>query len=255
MNSPIKWVGGKRKEIKYFKKYIPEFNTYVEPFVGGGAVFWELCPESAVINDVNEHLINFYNVLKNNPKELYESLQDMKLEKEYFKYIVRKLNNKEYNDNVEQASIFFYLNKTAFSGKWRVNSKGEFNSSYGYYKTENFKKLDTNCSNALINTSIENKDYKDIINRYKYDESAFIFLDPPYLECDSFYTSDQNFENIYVHVRDFLVDAKCKVMMVVKENDYINDLFKEYIIDRYNINYRHNAKSQKIHTHVVIANY
>jgi len=70
LNSPIKWIGGKRREIKYFEKYIPEFKTYVEPFVGGGALYWHLQPKQAIINDINEHLINFYLVLKNNYDEL-----------------------------------------------------------------------------------------------------------------------------------------------------------------------------------------
>jgi DNA adenine methylase len=255
MNSPIKWVGGKRKEIKLFEKYIPKFDTYVEPFVGGGALYWYLEPKNAVINDINEHLVNFYEVLRDNYNELYSQLQDMILSKEYFDNIVKRLNNKEYKDKIEQASIFYYLNKTAFSGKWRENKQGKFNSSYGYYDKENYKKLDNTYSKLLNRTEIYNTDYKTILDKYKNIKNAFVFLDPPYLDCDSFYTANQQFDNIYKYIFDFMKDCKCKIMLVVKETEYINDLFKDYIVDSYNINYRHNAVSKKIHKHLVITNY
>lgn len=125
MNSPIKWVGGKRKEIKYFEKYIPNFDIYVEPFIGGEALYWYLEPEKAVINDINENLINFYQVLRDEYSNLSNGVKTYLNNKDFFNSVVNKLNNKEYQNNIEQAEIFYYLNKTAFSGKWRVNSRGK----------------------------------------------------------------------------------------------------------------------------------
>ncbi len=142
IKSPIKWVGGKRKEIKYLEKYIPKFNTYIEPFVGGGALYWHLNPKVAVINDINPYLINFYEVLKNDYNKLIIGLQKYINSKDEFDKTVKILNNKEYKSNLELAEIFYYLNKTCFSGKWRVNSKGQFNNTFGSYKKDNYKILD-----------------------------------------------------------------------------------------------------------------
>lgn len=255
MNSPIKWVGGKRKEIKYFEKYIPEFNTYVEPFVGGGALYWHLEPKQAVINDINTHLINFYQVLRDYPLQLSNGVKSYTNTKEEFDSVVKVLNDKEHKNNIELAEIFYYINKTCFSGKWRVNKKGKFNSSYGYYKADNYKKLPVEASDLLKRTEIHNQDYKDIMEKYKNDNSAFIFLDPPYLECDTFYTETQKFENIYEYISNYTQETKAKLMLIVKENEYIRNMFSKYIIDEYDINYRHNAVSKKLHKHLIITNY
>lgn len=255
MNSPIKWVGGKRKEIKHFERYIPKFKTYVEPFVGGGALYWYLEPDNAVINDINEHLINFYEVLRDDYNELHKQLQTyINTKDEYYK-IIDKLNNKKYNNKVEQASIFLYLNKTAFSGMWRVNSKGLFNTSYGKYKSDTYKNLENYYQKLLSRTNIYNTDYKNILEKFKNDSEVFIFLDPPYLECDTLYTESQHFDNIYEYLKDYMEDCKCRVMLVVKETEYINKLFKNYILDSYNVSYKNNALSENLHKHHIITNY
>ncbi len=125
IKSPIKWTGGKNKEIKYFKSFIPHnFDTYIEPFFGGGALYWNLSPHNAIINDINPHLINFFLVLRDEYNLLCEKLNTYKHNKDYFNMLVQKLNNHEYEDKIEQAAIFYYLNKTSFSGKWRINKKG-----------------------------------------------------------------------------------------------------------------------------------
>lgn len=255
MDSPIKWIGGKRREIKYFKQYIPKFKTYVEPFVGGGALFWNLQPEKAVINDINEHLINFYLVLKNNHNELREELQSYNNTLEEYRDVINRLNTKDYNNTIEQAAIFYYLNKTAFSGAWRVNSKGYFNVGYGYYKNENYKNLTEQFTPILKDTIILNQDYKEVINQYKNNSETFIFFDPPYLDCDTLYTPSQKFENIYKYIYFFMKECKCKTMLVVKENEYIIDTFGDFVQASYGKNYKCNAKSEKENSHVVITNY
>lgn len=256
MKSPIKWIGGKRREIKHFEKYIPkEYDTYIEPFVGGGALYWYLEPKHSIINDINGHLINFYEILRDNHELLHNNLYEYENSKEYFNQVVNKLNNKTYKDKIQQAEIFYYLNKTSFSGKWRVNSKGEYNSSFGYYKTDNYKKLDNIYCDLLKHTEILNTDFKNILEKYKDDKNVFIFLDPPYLECDTFYTKNQNFNNIYEYIHNYIINCKCKVMMVVKETDLLYELFKNNIIDSYNVNYSHNASSKIIHKHIIITNY
>lgn len=255
MKSPIKWTGGKAREIKYFEDLIPEFNTYIEPFFGGGAVYWYLQPKNAIVSDINQHLINFYWELRNNYDELIEYLNEMPFSKDYFNDVVIKLNNKEYTNEAEQASLFYYLNKTAFSGKWRVNSKDKYNNSWGNYKRPNYKTLDRKYSDTLQSTLILDKDYKFVMDSVKFDTGAFLFLDPPYLNSDTMYTVSQEFEHIYNYVCEYIRDCKCKVMMVCKGDEYIRELFQDYIHREYDVKYSHNAKSNKNNKHLIITNY
>ncbi|MCP4760749.1 MAG: Dam family site-specific DNA-(adenine-N6)-methyltransferase, partial [archaeon] len=121
----IKWVGGKRQLIPQIDKFIPKrFNNYIEPFVGGGALFFYLLPENAILIDNNPELINCYNVIQNNVENLIQSLKKHKNEKEYF-YEVRSFDRNaekfaKFSD-VEKASRTIFLNKTCYNGLYRVN--------------------------------------------------------------------------------------------------------------------------------------
>ncbi|NLY61743.1 MAG: DNA adenine methylase [Clostridiales bacterium] len=256
MKSPIKWTGGKKREIPYFLPYIPDnFKIYIEPFFGGGALFWHLRPESAIINDINEDLMNFYRVLRNNYDSLKNILLNYEFSKDFFDKLVDKLNNKEYSCPIERAAIFYYLNKTSFSGKWRVNREGHYNNTWGNYKRPNYKKLDRKYSELLKGVSIQNTDYTHLMEEYKSNSDAFIFLDPPYLNCDAMYTANQDFINIYDYIYNYMANCESKVMLIVKGDKYITNLFEKYIIDTYTVNYSHNAKSQTKNKHLIITNY
>lgn len=255
IKSPIKWTGGKAREIRHFEDYIPKYNIYVEPFVGGGALFWHLQPCKAVINDINGHLINFYLKLRDNYKILNELNQVHEHNIDYFKNIVKDINDNTYDCNVKKASDFYYINRTCFSGKWRVSASGNFNNSWGNYKNKTYKVLDREYSNILINTRILNVDYTSVLSEFKDNSDAFIFLDPPYLECDGMYTANQEFLEIYNYIAQYMMDSKSKVMMVVKSSSYIEEKFKNLIVDRYSKVYSHNATSDKKHEHLVICNY
>ena len=133
----VKWAGGKRQILEEIKQYIPEeISTYYEPFVGGGAVLFDLMPDKAVINDANRHIINVYKVVKNNIEELIKKKKKHKNEEDYY-YEIRSLDRKEIfkkMTKVEKASRILYLNKTCYNGLFRVNSSGEFNVPFGKYK-------------------------------------------------------------------------------------------------------------------------
>lgn len=255
MKSPIKWVGGKRKEIKFFEEFIPPFETYVEPFFGGGALYWHLQPERSIINDINKHLINFYKTITNNVEEVNVILNTYSNDKDSYKRKVEELNKEEYKNDIEHAAIFHYLNKTGFSGQWRENSKGYYNIPFGKYSNENFKYVDPVYGMKLKNAKIYNHDFKDIFDIVKDDENAFLFLDPPYLDCGTLYTANQKFDDIYKYIVYYLYHSKCKVMLVVKSTEYIEEIFKNYIIHRYDVSYKNNAKSTKKNEHLVICNY
>lgn len=125
----LKWPGGKRWLAKPLAKIISKKLTYryYEPFLGGGAIFFSLMPLNATLSDINEDLINVYVQVRDNPDELLEGLKKLIVSKDNY-YIIR---NYEPEDNVEKAIKFLYLNRTAFGGIYRLNSKGEFNVPYG----------------------------------------------------------------------------------------------------------------------------
>ena len=171
----IKWAGGKRQLIPELLKHIPKnFNNYLEPFVGGGALFFELYNLGILKNkkvylfDINEELINAYKVIRDYPNELIEKLKEFKAKhnKEFY-YQIRELDkSKGYNnlDNITKAARFIYLNKTCFNGLYRVNKKGYFNVPMGKYK--NPKILDEEnilaVSVAPQSVIIQNCDYKKV---------------------------------------------------------------------------------------------
>ena len=158
----VKWVGGKRQLLKQFREfglYPPEAfnpitNTYYEPFVGGGAVFFDLLPKNAELSDMNNELIIAYNVIKNNVDELIESLQKHIYDKEY--YLKVRIQKIEDLSDIEIASRFIFLNRTGFNGLYRVNKNGQFNVPFGRYSNpvicdeENLRRVSGALQNVII---------------------------------------------------------------------------------------------------------
>lgn len=237
----VKWVGGKRQLLKQFlrmklyppKRFDPSTGRYFEPFVGGGAVFFDLLPEKAFLSDVNDELITTYNVIKNNVEPLIVSLKRHKHDKEYFLKIRAK--DPLTLSDVEVASRFIFLNRTCFNGLYRVNRKGEFNVPFGRYKNpticdeENLRKV----SKALRHVEIRNQDYKEVLEKAK--EGDFIYFDPPYhpvSKTASFtsYTANRFFEKEQIELRDtFLALSQrgCFVMLSNSDTRFINQIYSE----------------------------
>jgi len=237
----VKWVGGKRQLLKQFrlmKLYPPErFNTkkgkYFEPFVGGGAVFFDLLPKRALLSDLNPELINTYKVIKSNIDELINSLKKHKYEKEYFLKVRAK--NPNQLSNIESASRFIFLNKTCFNGIYRVNSKGQFNVPFGRYSNplicdeKNLRLV----SKALKNIDIKFQDYKKILSLVKKDD--FVYFDPPYhplSKTSSFtsYTLETFLEKEQIELRDIFIKLSqrgCFVMLSNSNTPFINKIYSE----------------------------
>jgi len=237
----VKWVGGKRQLLKQFRDlglYPPENfdtskNTYFEPFVGGGAVFFDLLPQKAVLSDLNNDLVVTYNVIKNKVDELISSLKKHKHNKEYFlKIRAKKVNTLS---DIEIASRFIYLNRTCFNGMYRVNSKGEFNVPFGDNKNplicdiENLKKV----SLALQKVTINHADYKNVLKKAK--KGDFVYFDPPYYpinKTSSFtaYTKDSFLDKEQVDLRDTFYELHkrgCFVMLSNSDTPFINKIYSE----------------------------
>lgn len=186
----LKWAGGKRRVIPELMKYVPEtFDTYYEPFLGGGAFYFHLEPARAQINDVNVELIATYWQIRDGLKELLIELHDMerfysKMGEEYY-YSVRESKPKL---RVLQAAQFIFLNKTCFNGLYRVNKSSKFNVPFGKYANPLICDSKTlgECNYALQKTAISTFSFKDLGQRgahfswqpKKYD---LVYIDPPYI--------------------------------------------------------------------------
>lgn len=235
----VKWVGGKRQLLRQFRElglYPPEdfnpmTNTYYEPFVGGGAVFFDLLPKNAELSDLNNELVITYNVIKNNVDELIQSLQKHIYDKEYYLEVrAKKIEDLSY---VEVASRFIFLNRTGFNGLYRVNKSGQFNVPFGRYNNpvicdeDNLRRV----SNALQDVTITHQDYKHVLKTAKSGD--FIYLDPPYYPINatsSFtsYTAEGFLEKEQTELRDTFVklhEKGCFVMLSNSDTPFINELY------------------------------
>ena len=237
----LKWVGGKRQLLNTITPLIPKkTTTYVEPFVGGGAVLFDLQPKNAVINDLNEELMNVYRVVKNNPHELLKLLERHdELNSEAYYYKVRELDrSKNYinRSEVEKAARIIYLNKTCFNGLFRVNQAGQFNSPYGRYKNPNI--INKPAILAMSNYFNENKikilegDYKKALEGLNRD--SFVYFDPPYMPIStssSFtgYTENGFSEKNQIELKkecDKLNDKGIKFLLSNSDHPLIKELYE-----------------------------
>ena len=256
----VKWVGGKRQLIKQFKDmglfppsgFNPKKSTYIEPFVGGGAMFFDALPlNNAVLSDMNEELVITYNVIKTDVESLIKELKahQKKNNKNYF-LGVRAINIDKLSD-VKIASRFIYLNRTCFNGMYRVNSSGGFNVPFGLNTNPlicddiNLKKV----SISLQDVEIKHSDYSNVVSNAK--KGDFIYFDPPYApisKTSSFtsYTKAGFGKQQQIELRDTffkLHKRGCFIMLSNSNSDFIKEIYGEITM-----------KSKKIKLHEVFAN-
>ena len=264
----VKWVGGKRQLMFELLKNRPKsYNRYFEPFIGGGALFFELQPENAYISDMNEELINLYSVVRDNVYELISDLNKHEISKEYFLEIRNLDRTDEYKNlsNVQRASRFIYLNRTCFNGLYRVNSQGQFNVPFGNYKNPRIVDENNllNCSELLKNTEIKCADFSEIMTKVK--KGDFVYFDPPYVplnETSSFtsYTKDGFDMNMQFKLREVCDELDSMgVMFMLSNSDtkFVNELYSNYEIKKVFASRAVNANAEgrgKI-TEVLVRNY
>ncbi|ULG74444.1 DNA adenine methylase [Macrococcus brunensis] len=241
----VKWVGGKRQLVPEIKKHIKlKSNTmYYEPFLGGGAVFLELQPSNAIVNDYNAELINAYNVIKNDVEALIEDLGKHKNDEIYFYNLREQDRYKDYHkvSNVERASRLIYLNKTCFNGMYRVNSQGYFNVPFGKYKSPNivneFVLRELNAYFNEADIKFMSGDYeKSLIGISK---NSFVYFDPPYapISTTSNFTGytesgfDHKEQERLRNVCNDLNDQGVKFLLSNANVPSIQELYQDYNIE------------------------
>lgn len=239
----LKWAGGKRQLLEEIRNYVPKrFNTYYEPFIGGGAVLFDWQPKKAIINDVNTELVNTYKVIRDQVNEIIEDLSKHRNEKEYF-YELRALDRQpEFRElsAVKRASRLIFLNKTCFNGLFRVNRQGQFNVPFGDYKNPNIvnEMIIRAVHHYLSSNDVQilNQDFVDAVSTAK--KSDFIYIDPPYdpvSDTSSFtgYCLDGFGRKEQIKLKETIDDLTkrgCLVLLSNSATDFIKELYADYKI-------------------------
>jgi len=282
MNPVLKYRGGKSREIPRFLQYIPDdFNRYIEPFLGGGAVYFHIEPENAIINDVNERLMTFYRQLRNEYPLMRKQLNELQKLYETNQLVYKKIKAKKPDERVPNANeelyyrirelfnnpddtyldgvLYFFINKTAYSGMIRYNNSGEYNVPFGRYPNLNTQLVTLQHSELLQGAELLNLDYRQIFNMAEEDD--FIFLDPPY---DCIFNDYGNIdmmngfdETEHRRLAEDFRNLPCRALMIIGKTPLTEELYGDLIFDEYYKNYAVNIKNRfnndKIH--IVVSNY
>jgi len=268
----VKWAGGKRQLLLQIKERMPEkYNNYYEPFVGGGAVIFELLPANALINDINKALINAYRQICNAPETFLKAVNKLDEEmwedgKKYYYSLREQYNDKlmraEYD--VELAALFVFINKHCFNGLYRVNGKGLFNVPYNNTRIVS---VDENAimeiSKYLQGVMIMDGDFEVACKEAK--KGDFVFIDSPYapLNPASFESYTKEGFDIESHQRlanlfDELTDRGCYCMLTNHNTELINELYgdKGYKMDVVSVKRMINSDaSNRVGEEIIICNY
>lgn len=268
----VKWAGGKRQLLAQIRERMPEsFNNYYEPFVGGGAVIFDLLPISAVINDINKALVNAYKQIcdasDNFLKKLKELDEAMWTDgKEYYYFLREHYNDKLMREefDVELAALFVFINKHCFNGLYRVNGKGLFNVPYNNSRNASCDEDTIKAiSEYLKNVTILEGDFQIACQNAK--KGDFIFIDSPYapLNPTSFESYTKEGFDIESHKRladlyDELTARGCYCMLTNHNTELIKELYgnKGYNIDVVSVKRMINSDAtNRVGKEVIICNY
>ena len=274
----IKWVGGKSQLLEEIrKKYPQKIEKYCEPFVGGGAVLFDILqkfqPKEVLINDINKELINTYLQVKNHCEELINQLNELQTQykklgqedrkvlfyEKRTRYNELKVNGDEL-ENLEKATLFIFLNKTCFNGLYRVNSKGLFNVPFNNAKNplicdaENLRL----CSQVLQNVILKTGDYKECESFI--DEKTFVYIDPPYrplTQTSAFtsYSENQFLDKEQIELAQFIDNIAKKGSTILASNsdpknsneddNFFDNLYSNFEIERVSASRMVNANPEK----------
>lgn len=274
----VKWVGGKSQLLEEIrKKYPQKIEKYCEPFVGGGAVLFDILqkfqPKEVLINDINKELINTYYQVKNNCEGMIKQLDELQTQykklgqedrkvlfyEKRTRYNALKVNGDEL-ENLEKATLFIFLNKTCFNGLYRVNSKGLFNVPFNNAKNplicdaENLR----SCSQVLQNVILKTGDYKECESFI--DEKTFVYIDPPYrplTQTSAFtsYSENQFLDKEQIELAQFIDNIAKKGSTILasnsdpknsnEEDNFFDNLYSNFEIERVSASRMINANSDK----------
>jgi DNA adenine methylase len=275
----LQWVGGKRSELKQLCGLLPHtFDKYIEPFFGGGALFFVLPQTNAILNDLDHRLMSFYRCMQTNYISVTEHIeiladefnklliyppeQQLPLKKEYYKKI-RDLYNDGYEkkiESAEQAARYFFLNHTSFGAIMRINKQNKLVSTFGH-SGRNFRFTVTEeQQKKLSNAWLLCGDYKYALNLSTSRD--FIFLDLPYHNCLNEYSNttrhaDGFAEDSHKRLASDFRNLICPALMIIAETPFIRGLYSDFIKGEYEKTYNIKKCSEETNkvTHLIIKNY
>ncbi len=283
MRPMLKYRGGKYKELPNIARHIPRYTgRFVEPFLGGGALFFHLEPERAIVNDINTKLMSFYRGVRDDYDNLRQELDEIEAlytsnrrefdrmkslhptervqdRNEELYYQLRAMFNETMQSRYSEALLYYYINKTAYSGMIRYNTKGEFNVPFGRYQCINTRFVTISHSKLLQRAEVYNNDYSEVFNMCQSDD--FVFLDPPYDCVFSDYGNDEyrdGFdEESHRRLASDFANLPCRALMVIGRTPLTEELYGSHIIDEYAKSYAVNIRNRfkSVATHIVVANY
>nr|WP_092074925.1 Dam family site-specific DNA-(adenine-N6)-methyltransferase [Dendrosporobacter quercicolus]NSL49550.1 Dam family site-specific DNA-(adenine-N6)-methyltransferase [Dendrosporobacter quercicolus DSM 1736]SDN22319.1 DNA adenine methylase [Dendrosporobacter quercicolus] len=282
MNPVLKYRGGKSREIPRFLQYIPDdFDRYIEPFLGGGAVYFHIEPDRAILNDINTRLMTFYFQLRNQYPQMREQLNELQRQYEDNQSAYKKLKSEHPNERIPNANeelyymmrnlfnnpdetyldgvLYFFINKTAYSGMIRYNGNGDYNVPFGRYPNLNTRLITQEHSLLLQSAELYNVDYNEIFAIAEEDD--FIFLDPPY-DCvfNDYGNIDMmnGFDEVqHRRLAEDFRNLPCRALMVIGKTPLTQELYGEYIFDEYYKNYAVNIRNRfnNDKMHIIVKNY
>jgi DNA adenine methylase len=248
----LKWAGGKSQLIQQYIPHFPkEYQTYYEPFLGGGAIFFHLLPRRAVLTDINPSLVNVYECVRDRVEALIEMLQEHERSHCLEHYYQTRSNH--VGSNLERAARLIYLNKTCFNGLYRENAKGEFNVPMGKYKNPAVCQIELlrSVSKTLQTVTIGIQPFDEVVNQATPHD--FVYFDPPYHPISttsnftsysrySFTASDQErLRDVFVK----LANRGAKVMLSNSDCPFVRELYKDFNIYTISASRAINSNAQK----------
>lgn len=283
MNPVLKYRGGKSREIPRFLCHIPDdFHRYLEPFFGGGSVYFYLEPDRAILGDINERLMTFYRHLRDHYPLMRRQLDALQKQYESNQAAYRQLKEELPEERVPNANedlyyhmrnlfnhpdgsyldgvLYFFINKTAYSGMIRYNKNGEYNVPFGRYPHLNTQLITQRHSDLLQGAELFCADYSQIFRMAQEDD--FIFLDPPY-DCvfhdygNKGQTTNGFDETEHRRLAADFKNLPCRALMVIGKTPLTEELYGDYIVDEYYKNYSVNIRN-RFHNdsiHIVVKNY
>ena len=238
----LKWAGGKRQLVKELKARLPKkYKRYFEPFLGAGALYFNLAPENAVVSDINEELINVYQVVRDQLDALIEQLLLHENSEEYF-YQIRSWDREaDYlqRSPAERAARFIFLNRTCFNGLYRVNSKGHFNVPFGKYANPRILDEDNlrACRDLLRTAEIRRGTFEEI--EAEIEPGDFVYLDPPYVPLNQTSSFTSYYRESFgvpeqLKLREFcerISERGAKFLLSNSDTDLVRREYSEYTIE------------------------
>lgn len=238
----IKWVGGKSRLLEQLESHFPEsFERYHEPFVGGGAVFFRVQPESATLSDVNPRLINAWRAVRDQPWDVIDRLEQHRLRHDagYYYDARTRFNRGRGVNPLDQAALFIYLNKTCFNGLYRENRRGEFNVPVGKYVNPGVYDVQNilAVSARLKDVDLQVGGFETVLERARPGD--FVYFDPPYvpISATSSFTNyvgggfDARLQERLRDVFGALVERGCSVVLSNSDCAYVRELYSPWRIE------------------------